>query len=255
MSFAAIGALRGYSRRWRLRDRGIAVGYFIVALGFFFLVNWVYQVSRKPVELLAPASESFYKSPEQTWKTYGELFVKYSTADISPELLAAIAQVEAEGNPIARTYWRWQWSWNPFEIYRPASSSVGMYQMTDGTFAVARNYCVKEHKVFSGMACRFTSLYNRALPSHAIELTAAYLQQIVQKAIAAKAAVAKTTVNQRQKLAAAVHLCGAGKAESFIRRAFHPGSGEKCGEQSLRNYLKRVEQARARFIKLRAKLG
>ncbi len=254
MSFAAIGALTDFSRRWRLRDRGIIVGYFIIALGFFFVINWLYQVSRKPAELLAPISESYYKSPEETWKSYGELFVKYSTADISPELLAAIAQIEAEGNPIARTYWRWQWSWNPFEIYRPASSSVGMYQMTDGAFAEARNYCIQEHKVLSGAACRFKSLYNRAVPRHAIELTAAYLQNLVQKATAAKAAV-KTTLSQRQKLAAAIHLCGPGKAESFIRRAFHAAAGEKCGEQSLRNYLKRVEQARLRFVKLKAKLG
>ena len=255
MSLAAIGALTDFSRRWRLRDRGIIVGYFIIALGFFFVINWLYQVSRKPAELLAPMSESFYKSPEATWKSYGELFVKYSTADIPPELLAAIAQVEAEGNPIARTYWRWQWSWNPFDIYRPASSSVGMYQMTDGTFEEARNYCIKDHKVVSGIGCRLKNLYNRAVPSHAIELTAAYLQHIVQKTLGAKSTVSKTTANQRQKLAAAVHLCGAGKAESFIRRAFHAASGEKCGEQSLRNYLKRVEQARARFVKLRTKLG
>ncbi len=254
MSFAAIGALRGFSRRWRLRDRGILAGYFVLALGFFFVVNWLYQVSRKPAELLAPVSESFYKSPDETWKKYGELFVKYSTADISPELLAAIAQVEAEGNPIARTYWRWQWSWNPFEIYRPASSAVGMYQMTDGAFAEAKNYCINDHKVLSGAACRLKSLYNRAIPSHAIEMTAAYLQHLVQRTIAAKAAV-KTTLSQRQKLAIAIHLCGPGKAETLIRRAFRTVGGEKCGEQNLRHYLKRVEQARQRFVKLRAKLG
>ena len=29
---------------------------------------------------------------------------------MTPELLAALAQVEGSGNPVARTYWRWSWS-------------------------------------------------------------------------------------------------------------------------------------------------
>ena len=41
------------------------------------------------------------------------------------------------GNPVARTYWRWRATPEPFEVYRPASSAVGMYQITDGTFAEA----------------------------------------------------------------------------------------------------------------------
>ena len=35
---------------------------------------------------------------------------------ITPELLAALAQVEGAGNPVARTYWRWRLTWNPFEV-------------------------------------------------------------------------------------------------------------------------------------------
>ena len=36
---------------------------------------------------------------------------------------------------------------NPFEVYRPASSSVGMYQTTDGTFERAKRYCIHDHVV------------------------------------------------------------------------------------------------------------
>ena len=57
---------------------------------------------------------------------------------MTPELLAALAQVEGAGNPVARTYWRWRLSWNPLELYRPASSAVGMYQITDATFQEAK---------------------------------------------------------------------------------------------------------------------
>jgi hypothetical protein len=109
----------------------------------------VYQVIRKPGELFAPVSGSLAKTPSSTWESYGGLFEEYSTSIISPELLAALAQVESDGNPVARTYWRWQWSWNPLEIYRPASSAVGMFQLTDGTFVEARKYCIRDHKVMS----------------------------------------------------------------------------------------------------------
>ena len=67
----------------------------------------------------------------------------HATAVMTPELLAALAQVEGAGNPVARTYWRWQAGWNPFEVYRPASSAVGMYQMIrrEVLSVVARNSC------------------------------------------------------------------------------------------------------------------
>ena len=57
------------------------------------------------------------------------------------------AQVEGAGNPVASTYWRWRLTWDPFAIYQPASSSVGMYQMTDAAFAEARHYCIRDHIV------------------------------------------------------------------------------------------------------------
>src|SRR5450631_595762 len=75
------------------------------------------------------------------------IFRKHATNVITPDLLAAIAQVEGSGNPVARTYWRWSWSAQPFEVYRPASSAVGMYQITDGNFAEARHYCIRDHTV------------------------------------------------------------------------------------------------------------
>src|SRR5262249_37803483 len=110
-------------------------------------VNWIVQVARKPTELFFPVSGSLTKTPAQTWRAYGSLFDKHSTAVIRPELLAALAQVEGSGNPMARTYWKWRFTWNPFEVYRPASSAEGMLQMTDGTFAQARQYCIHDHIV------------------------------------------------------------------------------------------------------------
>ena len=228
----------------------------VLVIGGFFLLNWIYQVFHKPGELLAPVSASFSKSPEATWQSYGRLFEEHSTNVISAEFLAALAQVESDGNPIALTYWRWQWSWNPFEIYRPASSALGMFQFTDGTFAAARKYCIRDHEVRAEgswhdvHSCWFNRFYTRTLPSHAIELTAAYLHQSVIDALAALSN-ARISAGQKQKLAAVIHLCGAKRGEAFVRRGLRLASGERCGTHSLSGYLIQIDKMKKRFARLR----
>src|SRR5690348_9891662 len=145
--------------RWRKRARWVrrklnavpqAVRIVVIAsiiLAVLSGMNTVYQVLRKPTEVFAPVTGAFNKTPVETWRQYAPLFREYSTAAISPELLATLAQVEAAGNPVASTYWRWRLTWNPFAIYQPASSRVGMYQMTDAAFAEARRYCIRDHNV------------------------------------------------------------------------------------------------------------
>lgn len=232
------------------------VCYCILAIVGFFILNWIYQVMRKPVELLAPISASFSKSPKSTWQSYGPLFERHSTNILSPEFLAAIAQVEGNGNPIARTYWRWQWSWNPFEIYRPASSALGMFQITDGTFVEARKYCIRDHKVLSEgpwydlHSCWFNSLYSRNIPSHSIEMTAAYLHQSAMSTLGARRG-AKTSVEQKQRLAAVIHLCGLKRGEAFVKRGLRLVAGERCGMHNLQRYLNEVELMRKQFVRLR----
>src|SRR5215510_13511627 len=54
-----------------------------------FAVNWIYQVVRKPAELLFPVAVALETTPTETWREYGALFRKYSTLAISAELLAA----------------------------------------------------------------------------------------------------------------------------------------------------------------------
>ena len=232
------------------------VWFSILAVGGFFLLNGIYQVIRKPGELFAPVSASFSKSPEFTWQSYRLLFEEHSTSIISAEFLAALAQVESDGNPIARTYWRWQWSWNPFEIYRPASSALGMFQFTDGTFAAARKYCIRDHKVaadgpwYDVHSCWFNNFYTRTVPNHATEMTAAYLHQSVVELLDARA-VAGTSVAQKQKLAAVIHLCGVKRGETFVRRGFRLAPGEACGTHSLHGYLTKIDLMKKRFARLR----
>jgi hypothetical protein len=232
------------------------VWYCVLAIGGFFVLNWIYQAIRKPGEILAPVSASLSKSPESTWRSYGPLFEKYSTNIISPEFLAALAQVEGSGNPIAHTYWRWQWSWNPLEIYRPASSALGMFQITDGTFAEARKYCIRDHEIVTDgpwydlSSCWFNNFYTRTLASHSSEMTAAYLHRSVLNTLTARRAT-KVSPAQQQKLAAVIHLCGLKRGETFVARGFRVSPGELCGTHSLRRYLLQVELLKKRFSQLR----
>jgi len=230
--------------------------YCIFVVGAWFVLNWIYQVVRKPGEILAPISDSLVKSPEATWQSYGSLFENHSTKIISPEFLAALAQVEGSGNPIASTYWRWRWSWNPFEIYRPASSAVGMFQITDGTFAEARKYCIRDHQVVAEGpwhdfgSCWFNSFYSRTVPSHSVQLTAAYLDRSVFRVLAARSS-ARSTPAQWQRLAAIIHLCGSKRGEVFAKRGFKLAPGERCGSHNVGRYLARIDQMKRRFVELR----
>ena len=166
-------------------------------------VNWTYQVVRKPTELFFPVSGTLNKTPTETWQEYGSIFRAHSTATITPELLAALAQVEGTGNPVARTYWRWSLSTHPFDVYRPASSAVGMYQFTDGTFDEARAYCIHNHRVVEDgpwhawRSCWFNALYTRVVPTNAVELTSAYLDMKVTRALVRHRIASATSLRDR----------------------------------------------------------
>jgi len=226
-------------------------------LMLWLAVNWIYQVVRKPSELFFPVSATLYKTPNETWLVYAPLFKRYSTSVMTPTLLAAIAQVEGSGNPVARTYWRWSWTRQPFEIYRPASSSVGMYQMTDGTFAEARRYCIHDHAVVEDgpwnhwRSCWFNGLYARVVPGDAVELTAAYLDRSVAT-ILERHRMSSTTLTRKQQLATLVHLCGAGAGDEFALRGLHLSEGQRCGDQDVHRYLARVQAMQAEFERLMA---
>jgi hypothetical protein len=208
-------------------------------------LNGIYQVARKPSELFFPVSGTLNKTPSETWRQYAPLFRRYSTKRISPELLAALAQVEGSGNPVVRTYWRWSFNLRPFNVYRPASSAVGMYQITDGTFAEARRYCIRSHAVAldgpwnDWQSCWFNRLYTRTIPSHAVELTAAYLDVSVANDLQ-RHHLQSVSPDHTQELAAVIHLCGAGAGDAYVRRGLRLAEGERCGDHDAGVYVARV---------------
>jgi hypothetical protein len=236
----------------------VQVGVALVLVAAIWLgVNWTYQVARKPSELFFPVSGTLYKTPTETWLTYGPLFRRHSTKVMTPTFLAALAQVEASGNPLARTYWRWTMTNQPFEIYRPASSAVGMFQITDGTFAEARRYCIHDHVVIEQgpwhelRSCWFNGLYTRVIPSHAVELTSAYLDRHVATTLAG-VGLKKATLQEKQVLAAVIHLCGAGAGKLYVSDSLRLAPGQQCGAHNVRAYLANVVSMHDRFERIAA---
>jgi hypothetical protein len=255
---AAGRGLRRAGRALLAAPIAVRIGLVAIALVLVWSVaNWTYHVIRKPSELLFPVSGRLTKAPPETWRSYAPLFRRHSTATITPELLAALAQVEGAGNPVARTYWRWQVAWNPFEVYRPASSAVGMYQITNPTFREAKRFCIRDHVVvergrwYDPKACWFNSLYTRVIPSHAVELTSALLDRDVARTLARRG-IATATPRQKQDLAAIIHLCGVGGGDDYARRAFRLLSGQQCGDHDVGRYLAQVNAMKRLFARLAA---
>ncbi|TFG82406.1 MAG: lytic transglycosylase domain-containing protein [Chromatiales bacterium] len=247
---------RRWWRRWGQLPTGLQVFAGLLVLGLAgLLVNVTYQVIRKPTELFFPVSGTLYKTPTETWREYAPIFIKHSTATITPEFLAALAQIEASGNPVVRTYWRFSLRQKPLNVYRPASSAVGMYQITDGTFEETRRFCIHNHVVVEDgpwnkpRSCWFNWLYFRVVPSHAVEMTAAYLDRKVAETLR-RHRIRHVTPNQKLDVATLTHLCGAAFANGYVRRGLQIRKGQRCGDHDPRAYLARVRDMTRMFRRL-----
>ena len=233
----------------RLALLGVLVLILLAAL------NVAYQVARKPTELLGLVFAPAPLTPAETWTRYGAQFREHATDLIRAELLAALAHAESQGDPLARTAWRWRWTWNPFAFYAPASSAVGLYQITDAAFAEGRLLCVRDHQVaragawYDPHACWFPALYMRTVPSHAIEMTAARLHEHLVQALGPER-VGRTPLRSRERLAGTIHLCGPSRGADFVRRGFRVAAGERCGTHDLGAYLARVDRFTLSFERL-----
>src|SRR5215471_7098681 len=172
----------------------------IAVLVVFSVANLVYQILHKPTEVFALIPGESNKAPTETWRQYAPLFREYSTTSLSPELLAALAQIESAGNPIARTYWRWSLTPELFAVYQPASSAVGMYQMTGAALSEAQSYCILHHTVVE-TGCSATLLHSLVDARHATELTAVFLDRNVA-AVLGHRRKTKIGRQQREELAA-----------------------------------------------------
>jgi hypothetical protein len=132
-----------------------------------------------------------------------------------------------------------------------------MYQLTDGTFQLAKRYCIHDHEVVEDgpwknlQSCWFNSLYTRVLPSHAIEMTAALLDRNVADAMGHRRTTA-ATLQKKQDLAAIIHLCGAGAGQGYARRGFRLLPHQRCGDHDVGIYLARINGLKQQFAHLAA---
>jgi hypothetical protein len=89
------------------------------------------------------------------------------------------------------------------------------------------------------------------LPSHAVELTSAYLDRAVADVLSRHRAL---PASQRRKelLAAVIHLCGVGVGEQFVRNGFRVAAGERCANEDPAAYLQRIGALEAQFLTIEA---
>jgi len=250
------GAKRAARKTWR-RVRELPRPVLVLAAVALLAVGTVaWQVARKPTEVLAAVVPSARKPPAVTWREYRAIFEAHATSIVTPELLAAIAQAESAGDPLASPAWRFRWSANPLDLYGPPSSAVGLLQMTDANFAEARRLCIRSHEVaregawYDPQACWLNGLYARVLPGHAVEMTSAWLDASVREIVAAQR-IRRMTRERERRLAAVVHLCGRARAAEYARRGFWLVPGERCGEHDVARYVARVDALTRTFEAMR----
>jgi hypothetical protein len=211
-----------------------------------------YQLARKPTEILAAVVPSSPRPPERTWEDYRPLFEAHATAVVRPELLAALAQAESGGDPLATPRWTFRWSANPLDLYGPPSSAVGLLQMTDGNLADARRLCVHDHEVaregpwHDPRGCWLNGLYLRVLPGDSVEMTSAFLDASIRE-IVHRHRLRRLAPERVRRLAAVIHLCGRARGDELARRGFWIVPGERCGDQDVAVYVGRVEALALRF--------
>ena len=130
-----------------------------------------------------------------------------------------------------------------------------MFQITDGTFAEARRYCIHNHLVVDDgpwhdpRSCWFNALYTRVVPSDAVEMTAALLDRTVARTLESNR-IAGTSLKQRQDLAAVIHLCGAGVGNAYARGGFRFRGDQRCGDHDVHRYLAQVNLLKRQFARL-----
>jgi hypothetical protein len=97
-------------------------------LATLVLRNLMYHVIRKPTELFFFVGRKLDKEPTETWRHYGPFFRTYSTCSITPELLAALVQVESSGNPVDRAYCAGDLASIPSQSISPHQARLAFYR-------------------------------------------------------------------------------------------------------------------------------
>ncbi len=219
-----------------------------------FVLNFGYQLIRKPSEILSLLPLQRAKTLHTHWLTYKNSFKKYSVDYLTPTYLGALSYVESAGNPFATPKWKFKFEPEWQNLYSPESTSVGLFQLTDGTYQRAKKLCVRGQKVIDDgrwddfNSCWFNWTYLRTSSSDSIEMTAAYLYRDTEAALK----LTKLTPNSEQKreLASVIHLCGKSKGEQLVQLKFQLHKLTDCGRFDPMTYTRKVQTYEREIIDL-----
>jgi hypothetical protein len=64
--------------------------------------------------------------------------------------------------------------------------------------------------------------------------------------------MASVTLQQRQDLAAVIHLCGTGAGQAYARSVFRLTARQRCGDHDVSRYLAKVNGMKRQFTRLAA---
>jgi hypothetical protein len=82
-------------------------------------------------------------------------------------------------------------------------------------------------------------------------MTAALLDRTVALTLR-RNRIATASLQQRQDLAAVIHLCGSGTGNAYARRGFRFKSGQRCGDHDARRYVAEINGLKRQFARLAA---
>ncbi len=122
-----------------------------------------------------------------------------------------------------------------------------MYQMTDAAYAEAARYCIRGNAVVD-TECGFTGLYTRAVPSHAIDLAAVYLDHNVAAVLAARQT--QRQARSRSRISPHSSISATQVPSAFVHRGFQMMAGERCGDHLVAAYLAKVKAMKRQFMRL-----
>lgn len=82
-----------------------------------------------------------------------------------------------------------------------------------------------------------------------MEMTAALLDRQVTRLVGNR----PVTLQQKQDLAAIIHLCGAGFGRTYVSRNFRLALHQRCGDHDVRTYLRKIQTLTRQFAFLKTR--
>jgi hypothetical protein len=239
----------GTAMKWA---SGVGIG-FLVCLSIS-LTTHLFRDSLSLIGLVLPAKS---KSHQDTWDEYKKYFRHYSTKDLSPVFLAALAQTESRGSFVSAPRWTFNFKRGPFDLLSPDSSTFGIMGLTASNFSKMKPFCVTSGNSevtrtwYQVDGCWFNFLSTRLSPANSIEHTAAFIQASVNKKIHGEGL--DLSSEKVETFAALLHRCGvteALKSISDLPTSNTLGLSFPCGKTDTTVYLSQVFKNKRIFEKI-----